>query len=218
MNEEETQVKNTTDTQPTKTGDERKNVEAPQNEENQENAEQKNVAMNGQSQNTEQNKIAWQVKADELAKRIDGTLFVQLAYRSDAQHKCDPVLLSEKQTANIYPIVVDAPVGLIDPVFDYGKNVWIENSTKGIATLVAGLSADVAKIKDYEETETKNKQVDDKKNDQAIKLMTMISTQMGILNAKVDKISKSATTNPEPDAKTSTETDKLAQPVEGGNE
>ena len=176
------------------------------------------VANNGQSQNTEQNKPAWQVKADELAKRIDGTLFVQLAYRSDAQHKCEPVLLSEKQTANIYPIVVDAPVGLIDPVFDYGKNVWIDSSQTGQARQIATLSADVAKIKDYQETEAKNKQVDDKKNDQAIKLMTMISTQMGILNAKVDKISKSATTNPEPDAKTSTETDKPVQPVEGGNE
>lgn len=176
------------------------------------------VANNGQSQNTEQNKPAWQVKADELAKRIDGTLFVQLAYRSDAQHKCEPVLLSEKQTANIYPIVVDAPVGLIDPVFDYGKNVWIDSSQTGQARQIATLSADVAKIKDYQEAEAKNKQADDKKNDQAIKLMTMISTQMGILNAKVDKISKSATTNPEPDTKTSTETDKPVQPVEGGNE
>ena len=176
------------------------------------------VANNGQSQNTEQNKPAWQVKADELAKRIDGTLFVQLAYRSNAQHKCEPVLLSEKQTANIYPIVVDAPVGLIDPVFDYGKNVWIDSSQTGQARQIATLSADVAKIKDYQEAEAKNKQADDKKNDQAIKLMTMISTQMGILNAKVDKISKSATTNPEPDTKTSTETDKPVQPVEGGNE
>lgn len=188
------------------------------NNENAQNQEQKNVAMNGQSQNPEQNKPAWQVKADEQAKRIDGTLFVQLAYRSDAQHKCEPVLLSEKQTANIYPIVVDAPTGLTDPIFDYGKNIWFEGSIAGQARQIATLSANVAKIKDYQETEAKNKQADDKKNDQAIKLMTMISTQMGILNAKVDKISKSATTNPEPDAKTSTETDKPVQPVEGGNE
>lgn len=175
------------------------------------------VANNGQTPNTEQ-KPEWKVKADELAKRIDGTLFVQLAYRSDAQHKCEPVLLSEKQTANIYPIIVDAPTGLTDPIFDYGKNIWFEGSIAGQARQIATLSANVAKIKDYQETEAKNKQVDDKKNDQAIKLMTMISTQMGILNAKVDKISKSATTNPEPDAKTSTETDKPVQPVEGGNE
>ena len=175
------------------------------------------VANNGQTPNNEQ-KPEWKVKADELAKRIDGTLFVQLAYRSDAQHKCEPVLLSEKQTANIYPIVIDAPTGLTDPIFDYGKNIWFEGSIAGQARQIATLSANVAKIKDYQETEAKNKQVDDKKNDQAIKLMTMISTQMGILNAKVDKISKSATTNPEPDAKTSTETDKSVQPVEGGNE
>lgn len=176
------------------------------------------AANNGQTPNTKQNIPAWQVRANELAKRIDGTLFVQLAYRSDAQHKCEPVLLSEKQTANIYPIVVDAPTGLTDPIFDYGKNIWFEGSIAGQARQIATLSADVTKIKDYQETEAKNKQVDDKKNDQAIKLMTMISTQMGILNAKVDKISKSATTNPEPDAKTSTETDKPVQPVEGGNE
>lgn len=162
------------------------------------------VDNNGQTPSNEQSKPAWQVKANELAKRIDGTLFVQLAYRSDAQHKCEPVLLSEKQTANIYPIVVDAPTGLTDPIFDYGKNIWFEGSIAGQARQIATLSANVAKIKDYQENEAKNKQVDDKKNDQAIKLMTMISTQMGILNAKVDKISKSATTNPEPD--------------EGGNE
>ena len=175
------------------------------------------VANNGQTPNTEQ-KPEWKVKADELAKRIDGTLFVQLAYRSDAQHKCEPVLLSEKQTANIYPIVVDAPTGLTDPIFDYGKNIWFEGSIAGQARQIAALSANVAKIKDYQETEAKNKQVDDKKNDQAIKLMTMISTQMGILNAKVDKISKSATTNPEPDAKASTETDKRSEERRVGKE
>ena len=37
------------------------------------------VDNNGQTPSNEQSKPAWQVKANELAKRIDGTLFVQLA-------------------------------------------------------------------------------------------------------------------------------------------
>lgn len=166
------------------------------------------VTSNGQTTNTEQ-KPAWQAKADELKNRIDGTLFVQLAYRSDNNHKCEPVLLSEKQVGNIFPIVVDAPTGLTDPVFDYSRNVWIENSTAGQARQIANLTQEVAKIKNDQEEATEAKAQDDKKADQALKLMTMISAQMGVLNAKVEKLTQPATTTPDA---------KPAQPTtEGGN-
>lgn len=143
---------------------------------------------NAQNQNTEQSKPAWQVKADELAKRIDGTLFVQLAYLSDQKHNCEPVLLSEKQEANIYPIAIDAPVGLTDPKMDWTKINWIENSTAGLATQLANLSADVEKIKDYQRDDAKAKQINQQKDNESSKLMSMVTSELGKLSVKVDKL------------------------------
>lgn len=163
-------------------------LETNQNGETEQNKEQKNVATNGQTSNTEQNKPAWQAKADEMSKLVGNGLFVQLAYRSDPNHSCEPVLLSAKQTANIYPIVVVAPTGLIDPVFDYAKNIWVENSTSRLAIKIATLSEDMKKVKDYQEDDAKSKQINQQKDDQYSKLMSMIAAQVGGLSIKVDKL------------------------------
>lgn len=133
-------------------------------------------------------KPEWQAKADEMGKQVGNGLFVQLAYRSDLQHNCEPVLLSEKQVANIYPIVVDVPAGLIDPKFDWGKGTWIENSVSGMATKLATLSADVDKIKDYQRDDQKAKQINQQKDTETLKLMSMVTGELGKLSVKVDKL------------------------------
>lgn len=133
-------------------------------------------------------KPEWQTKADEMEKQVGNGLFVQLAYRSDLQHNCEPVLLSEKQVANIYPIVVDVPAGLIDPKFDWGKGTWIENSVSGMATKLATLSADVDKIKDYQRDDQKAKQINQQKDTETLKLMSMVTGELGKLSVKVDKL------------------------------
>lgn len=172
----------------------------------------------------------WKVKADKLKKGIEEGLGVQIVFDAPQNGGCEPRLSSTKVTRDNYPTVIEEPTGLICPQFnwfssDSTKRGWFEAAPAAQGRKIEELSDDLKKvvqnqmqIKQDQANADKEKQADDKKNDQAIKLMTMISTQMGILNAKVDKISKSATTNPEPDAKASTETDKPVQPVEGGNE
>ena len=169
----------------------------------------------------------WEKKAEKLEEMVKQGLGKQVGYRSVDGQVVEPILLTTEQQDNAYPIAIDKPVGFIAPAYSwFGEQRGYYEAApayqgKKIQELTEGLNKvvkDQEQIKKGQETVAKDKQADDKKNDQAIKLMTMISTQMGILNAKVDKISKSATTNPEPDAKASTETDKPVQPVEGGNE
>lgn len=169
----------------------------------------------------------WEKKAEKLEEMVKQGLGKQVGYRSVDGQVVEPILLTTEQQDNAYPIAIDKPVGFIAPAYSwFGEQRGYYEAApayqgRKIQELTEGLNKvvkDQEQIKKGQETVAKDKQADDKKNDQAIKLMTMISTQMGILNAKVDKISKSATTNPEPDAKASTETDKPVQPVEGGNE
>ena len=103
--------------------------------------------------------------------------------------------------------VIEEPTGLICPQFnwfssDSTKRGWFEAAPAAQGQKIEELSDDLKKvvqdqmqIKQDQANADKEKQADDKKNDQAIKLMTMISTQMGILNAKVDKLSKPEDTN-----------------------
>lgn len=169
----------------------------------------------------------WEKKAEKLEEMVKQGLGKQVGYRSVDGQVVEPILLTTEQQDNAYPISIDKPIGFIAPAYSWfgEQRGYYETAPayqgRKIQELTEGLNKvvkDQEQIKKGQETVAKDKQADDKKNDQAIKLMTMISTQMGILNAKVDKISKSATTNPEPDAKASTETDKPVQPVEGGNE
>ena len=169
----------------------------------------------------------WEKKAEKLEEMVKQGLGKQVGYRSVDGQVVEPILLTTEQQDNAYPIAIDKPVGFIAPAYSWfgEQRGYYETAPayqgRKIRELTEGLNKvvkDQEQIKKDQETVAKDKQADDKKNDQAIKLMTMISTQMGILNAKVDKISKSATTNPEPDARASTETDKPVQPVEGGNE
>lgn len=169
----------------------------------------------------------WQRKADKLKQAIAEGLGKQVVYDCPQNGGCEPRLSTVEIKADEYPTVIEEPTGFINPSYNWfgEKRGYFEYAPAAqgqkIQELTEGLNKvvkDQEQIKQDQANADKEKQADDKKNDQAIKLMTMISTQMGILNAKVDKISKSATTNPEPDAKASTGTDKPVPPVEGGNE
>lgn len=103
----------------------------------------------------------WQKKADELSKRIDGNLFVQLAYRSDPLHSCEPVLLSEKQTQDIYPIVVEVPTGMINPKFNWHSSKWEETDSAAMATQLNNLTTKVNQIEANGGSADLKKQVSD---------------------------------------------------------
>lgn len=137
-------------------------------------------------------KPEWQAKADEMEKQVGNGLWTQMVYMSNSEHNCTPVLLSEKHTANIFPFVVDAPVGFVDPVFDWGKNVWTENDTNSQAQRIASLTADVKSLQDYQKEATKQKAVSDQKDDQVFKLIASMNLQLGVINAKLDQATEKA--------------------------
>lgn len=132
-------------------------------------------------------KPEWQAKADEMEKQVGNGLWTQMVYMSNSEHNCTPVLLSEKHTANIFPFVIDAPVGFVDPVFDWGKNVWTENDANSQAQRIASLTADVKSLQDYQKEATKQKAVSDQKDDQVFKLIASMNVQLGVINSKLDQ-------------------------------
>ena len=156
----------------------------------------------------------WQRKADKLKQAIAEGLGKQVVYDCPQNGGCEPRLSTIEIKTDSYPTVIEEPTGFINPSYNWfgekrgyfeyapaAQGQKIEELSDGLKKVVQ----DQMQIKQDQANADKEKQADDKKNDQAIKLMTMISTQMGILNAKVDKLSKPENTNPE------------TQPQEGGN-
>lgn len=133
-------------------------------------------------------KPEWQTKADEMEKQVGNGLWTQMVYMSNSEHNCTPVLLSEKHTANIFPFVIDAPVGFVDPVFDWGKNVWTENDANSQAQRIASLTADVKSLQDYQKEATKQKAVSDQKDDQVFKLISAMNVKLGVINTKLNQV------------------------------
>ena len=155
---------------------------------------------------------AWQIQAEKLEKVVADGNGAQVVYKSSNDDWCEPTLATKAYTTNDYPFVVEKPEGFVSPKYDWTHRKWVESANIAQGQKIEELSDDLKKvvqdqmqIKQDQANADKEKQADDKKNDQAIKLMTMISTQMGILNAKVDKLSKPENTNPE------------TQSQEGGN-
>ncbi|RVU71769.1 MULTISPECIES: hypothetical protein [Lactobacillus] len=135
----------------------------------------------------------WQDKANEMKKQVGNGLFVQLAYRSDEKHDCEPVLLSEKQDFNRYPIVVDVPTGLTSPKFNWSTGKWLENSTSGVANQLAKIKDRVEAIQQQQDESAKAKTAESVKNDQLTKMVTMIAGQLGTLSADIKSLKATPT-------------------------
>lgn len=97
----------------------------------------------------------WQETTDRYAKLIDEkTNYKQLVYQSDNRHNCRPIILPDKINANDYPYVIEAPVGMTNPKYNWDKNIWedldVENQAETLAGLhdkVDNLSTDVGGVK-----------------------------------------------------------------------
>lgn len=130
----------------------------------------------------------WQQKANEMSKQIGQGLFVQLAYRSDNSHDCEPILLSDTQTMSVYPIVIEAPAGLSNPTYLWAKHQWIEQDENTLAMKVSELTQKVDKIdqnsqngdltKEIQEIKKSNKDYQESNQQQMGQLLTMVSTLM----------------------------------------
>ena len=87
-------------------------------------------------------------KPAELQKQInDNTMWKQIGYISNDDTDCEPILLSEKHESNVWPIVVEAPDGLVNPKYDWTKHIWIENdpNSQGAQIKALKVSLDNAK-------------------------------------------------------------------------
>lgn len=79
------------------------------------------------TETTENNEKNWQDVANDLKQRIDkDSLWVQVGYISNDKIDCEPILLSEKHNDNFWPVIVEPPVDLVHPKYDYPKHRWVE--------------------------------------------------------------------------------------------
>lgn len=145
----------------------------------------------------------WQQKANEMSKQIGQGLFVQLAYRSDNSHDCEPILLSDTQTMSVYPIVIEAPAGLSNPTYLWAKHQWIEQDENTLAMKVSELTQKVDKIdqnsqngdltKEIQEIKKSNKDYQESNQQQMGQLLTMVSALMA--SSKQPAVSATAAAN-----------------------
>lgn len=90
------------------------------------------------TENTENE--TWKETADRYAKLIDEkTNYKQLVYQSDNRHNCRPVILPDKINVNDYPYVIEAPVGMTNPRYNWDKNIWEDLDVESQAGTLAGL-------------------------------------------------------------------------------
>ena len=163
--------------------------------------EQQNVANNGQTTNTEQ-------KPKTLNDVLpgEGTNLVYISGMLQGQQvNCEgPIEYTRKLTHPQWPFVPALPQydpsKCKTPKFDWGKSEWVDESEEArvkqlndLTEKVASITSDVGKIQETQEAAAQEKVVNDKKDDQVLKLVTAMNVQLGALSAQVKQALKPAT-------------------------
>lgn len=156
-------------------------------------------------QNTEPE---WKQKADKMKKQISNGLWVQLAYVSDANHNCEPVLLSEKQETTVYPIVVEEPTGFINPKRNWHTGKWEETNSDAMSAELSALKEKVDSVQGSVKDMADNDKQKDQRLDQLVQLVTMTNANVGQIMQVLNKPAKPATP---------AQSTKASQPQQGGN-
>ncbi|MBU5980030.1 hypothetical protein EFP68_01260 [Lactobacillus helveticus] len=147
----------------------------------------------------------WEKKAEKLEEMVKQGLGKQVGYRSVDGQVVEPILLTTEQQDNTYPIVIDKPVGFIAPAYSWfgEQRGYYETAPayqgRKIQELTEGLTKvvkDQEQIKKDQETAAKDKQAYDKQKDQTLKLVTMITSQLGTIATKIDSLSKQQAAKP----------------------
>ena len=106
------------------------------------------------SENTDKN---WQDLANELNQRIDkDSLWVQVGYISNDKIDCEPILLSEKHNDNFWPVIVEPPVDLIHPKYDYPKHRWVELEAESNSSRLTDVEKSIQDLKQSDKQVTKD--------------------------------------------------------------
>lgn len=172
-------------------------------------AEQKNVANNGQSGNTEQ-------KTKTLNDILpgEGTNLVYISgMLQGVQVDCEgPIEYTRKLTHPQWPFVPALPQydpsKCKAPTFDWGKGVWKDESEEArvkqlndLTEKVASITTDVGKIQETQQVAAQEKEASDKKDDQVFKLISAMNVQLGVINTKLNQVtSKNDNTSAKPTA------------------
>jgi hypothetical protein len=87
-------------------------------------------------------------KTAELQKQVgENTMWKQIGYISNDDTDCEPILLSEKHESNVWPIVIEAPDGLVSPKYDWTKHVWVETDANSQGAQIKALKASLDSAK-----------------------------------------------------------------------
>lgn len=172
-------------------------------------AEQKNVANNGQSGNTEQ-------KTKTLNDILpgEGTNLVYISgMLQGVQVDCEgPIEYTRKLTHPQWPFVPALPQydpsKCKTPKFDWGKGEWVDESEEArvkqlndLTEKVASITTDVGKIQETQQVAAQEKEASDKKDDQVFKLISAMNVQLGVINTKLNQVtSKNDNTSAKPTA------------------
>lgn len=159
-------------------------------------AEQKNMANNGQSGNTEQ-------KPKTLGNILpgEGTNLVYISgMLQGVQVDCEgPIEYTRKLTHPQWPFIPALPQydpsKCKTPKFDWSKGKWVDESEEArvkqlndLTEKVASITTDVGKIQETQQVAAQEKEASDKKDDQVFKLISAMNVQLGVINAKLSQV------------------------------
>ena len=107
--------------------------------------------------NTENTEKNWQDVANDLKQRIDkDSLWVQVGYISNDKIDCEPILLSEKHNDNFWPVIVEPPVDLVHPKYDYTKHRWVELEAENNSSSFTDVEKSVQALKESDQQVAKD--------------------------------------------------------------
>ena len=168
--------------------------------------EQQNVANNGQTTNDEQ-------KPKTLNDILpgEGTNLVYISGMLQGQQvNCEgPIEYTRKLDHPQWPFIPALPQydpsKYKTPKFDWGKGEWVDESEEArvkqlndLTEKVASITTDVGKIQETQQVAAQEKEASDKKDDQVFKLISAMNVKLGVINTKLNQVTKNSGTSVKP--------------------
>lgn len=147
----------------------------------------------------------WEKKAEKLEEMVKQGLGKQVGYKSVDGQVVEPILLTEEQNGNTYPIAIDKPVGFIAPAYSWfgEQRGYYETAPayqgKKIQELTQSLNEvvkDQEQIKQDQVAIKQEKETDKNKDSQQMKFMVMLLSQVSIMSKQVSDLNQKLTAQP----------------------
>lgn len=104
------------------------------------------------------NQPSWQDTVNNLKTRVDKeSMWTQVAYISNDNIDCEPVLLSEEHKENFWPIIVEEPpIDLIHPKWDRRTQKWVDTDGTNTNSRLNQVEESVKSLKEQDEQVNKD--------------------------------------------------------------